>query len=96
MHLPGQAKPAPLELTARHLGKKALQAWIGASKDRSDPEFLGEVIVGWSASVVDAADSPVPFSPTALALLLNEHAGANHAIYNAYLDELTQGRAKNS
>lgn len=105
LSVPGQAAPAELELVFRHRDKEALQAWMaggsagaGAPADpppaRTDAEFLGEVVAGWSG-VQDAAGADVPYTPEAFARLLKNYPAAAGEIYRAYLRELTESRLKN-
>ena len=92
--VPGQDAPASLVLVFRHLGKKALRAWIDGAKDKKDADFLGAVVVDWDA-VQDAQGQDVAFNAAAFEQLLDSYATAGDAIFNAYLRELTEGRAKN-
>ncbi len=101
--VPGQAAPAELALVFRHKGKEALQAWMrggqpgqgeAAAPPRSDADFLGEVVAGWSG-VQDAAGADVPYTPEAFARLLEAYPAAAGEIYRAYLRELTESRLKN-
>lgn len=104
--VPGQAAPAELDLVFRHKDKAALQAWMtgrpaggeagaaAAPLARTDAEFLGEVVAGWSG-VQDAAGADVPYTPEAFARLLQNYPAAAGEIYRAYLRELTESRLKN-
>lgn len=91
--VPG-GSPAPLRLQFKHMGKKAVQAWVADAKEREDAEFLMRAVVGWDG-VQDAAGSAVPFTEQAFAQLLDAYAASGREIFDAYLRELAQGRAKN-
>lgn len=96
LHIPGQAGLATLELVAKHKTRKELNAWLRTAKDRTDAEFLLDVIAGWGPTVVDAQDRTVPFSAEAFAKLLDDYPAASQDIYNRYLAELSEARAKNA
>jgi hypothetical protein len=85
---------APLRLRFRHLGKSAVQAWVASAKDQADAAFLMRVVAGWEG-VQDAAGADVPFTEQAFAQLLDAYAASGREIFNAYLRELAEGRAKN-
>lgn len=93
--VPGQATPGVLELTARHKGRKELQAWQDLAKtvDGNDAAYLGEIIADWSVAGDDG--QPVPYTEAAFAQLLNSYPTASFEIYDAYLKQLVEGRAKN-
>jgi hypothetical protein len=38
--------PAPLRLRFKHMGRKAVQAWVADAKDRDDAQFLLRVVAG--------------------------------------------------
>ena len=93
--VPGAAEPAPLRLTVRHKGRAAIRAWLdGAGQHGSDTEFLGEVVVGWSG-VVDDKGREVPYSPEALARVLDGYPAAAGELFRQYLDALQEGRRGN-
>lgn len=99
--VPGEEKPATIELVFKHQGRQALRAWVDAGRTPgpdgsppSDAQWLGQVVAGW-AGPVDAAGQPVPFTPAALASVLDAYPAAAREIYNAYLAALSESRAKN-
>lgn len=102
--VPGQKETAALEIVFRHKDTEALRAWMegrpaggeaaGPPAPRTDAEFLGEVVAGWSG-MQDAAGADVPYTPEAFARLLKNYPTAAGEIYRAYLRELTESRLKN-
>lgn len=89
----GQETPGQLDLVAKHKGRKELKAWQERAAKSEDPQFLDEIISGWS--VVDEAGQPVPYTVDALAQLLDTYPMSGFEIYEAYLRELTESRRKN-
>ncbi|MDD5297669.1 MAG: phage tail assembly chaperone [Rhodocyclaceae bacterium] len=93
--VPGQDESATLDITFQHKGKQALSAWIKAAVEgRADLDSLTEVVAGWDG-VSDDAGNPLPFSPEALATLLDQYPAAAGEFYAAYRKALTESRAKN-
>jgi hypothetical protein len=86
--------PAPLRLRFKHMGRKAVQAWVADAKDRDDAQFLLRVVVNWEG-VQDAVGDDVPFTHAAFAQLLDAYASSGREIFDAYVAQLAQGRAKN-
>ena len=78
-----------VEFTFKHKTLDELQAFLyGEHEGRTDAQALGEIVIGWSG--VDA-----PFSPEALATLLQNYGGSAVTIATAYRDALTGARTKN-
>lgn len=92
--VPGQDAPAVLTLTFRHMGRKALKAWIEGAAARQDAEFLDEAIESWRG-FENAAGDPLAYSREALAELLDAYPAAGGEIFDAYLRALTRAREKN-
>jgi hypothetical protein len=92
--VPGQDEPATIQFTFAHRGKKDLRDWVARAADRADPEFLGEVVRGWSG-VLDRDDADVPFTPEAFARLLDAYPAAGTEIFQAYMGAFHEARAKN-
>jgi hypothetical protein len=88
------ADPAPLHLVCRHMTRAAVQAWVADAAQTNDAAFLARAVCGWR-HVLGPDGAEVPFSPAALAQLLDNYAAAGRAIFDAYLRELAEGRAKN-
>lgn len=92
--VPGLAEPAVVQFTFAHMGKKALREWVARSTDRGDPEFLGEVVRGWSG-VIGPDDGDLPFTLEAFARLLDAYPAAGGEIFTAYMSAFHEARAKN-
>jgi hypothetical protein len=93
--VPGEAKPQSLVLTCRHKPRDALKAWIdSAANAAQDAEFLAQVVEGWSG-VVGEDGQPLACTPQTLAALLNNYPAAGREIFEAYIKELSESRAKN-
>ena len=92
--VPGAAQAATVRVTARHKGREALAAWMESAAGSTDPAFLGAVFSGW-AGVLDADGAEVPFSPEALARLLDAYPAAGRELLEQYLAALTESRRKN-
>ena len=91
---PGLAQPLALSLTFRHKTAAQAQAWLANAGQSTDEALLGDVLAGWSG-VQDDAGADVPYSPAALAELLNNYPAAKGEIFRTYLRELTESKAKN-
>ncbi len=94
LSLPGGGQ-ATVRLVFRHQGRAALKRWIDGAGDLTDAAFLSAVIAGWRG-VHGPQDEAVPFTPEALEALLDAYPSAGSEVFEAYLNELTQGRRKNS
>lgn len=92
--LPGGAGVAPLPVTYRHKPLSELRAWIESAGPRDDPAFLAEVIDSWG-EVVGADGQAIPYSVDALRQLLDAYPRAGADLFEAYLQALTEARAKN-
>ena len=93
--VPGSATDAELHITWRHKTVRQFAAWQGsAHKAASDAEFLAEVIASW-AGVGDADGKPLPYSPQALAQLLDAYPASGQELVQAYRAALVEARAKN-
>lgn len=88
--IPVAGSPASLiNVTYRHLGRKAFAAWRErAAAGSDDATALGEVIAGW-----DGVDTP--YTQDALAELLDARAGSARALFEAYVAELGKAAEKN-
>lgn len=93
--LPGHDEPQGGTVRFRHKGKKALQAWIDSGVDRQDPDFIGEILVGWDDTFAEATGAG-PYSPQALDDLLDRLHPAAQEIFDQYLRQLQESRVKNS
>jgi hypothetical protein len=86
--VPGQDDSAVIAVKFKYKSKKQLAEWKEQFRDKSDAEFLGEVVAGWSGVDVD-------FSPEKLALLLDHYPSAALEIVTVYHKQLLVSRAKN-
>lgn len=88
LSIPGEAKPAMVDVEFKHLSKKAIKAFFENLEGKSDAESLGEIIVGWKG--IDA-----PFSAETLEKLLDNYPAAGRELFDAFRVELMEARAKN-
>lgn len=86
--VPGQAKPAEIEVEFNYFTRKALRDYFDHISGKEDVEALGEIIVGWSG--VD-----VPYSPEALAELLDNYPAAAGDLFEAFRREVLEAKRKN-
>lgn len=91
----GAEEPAVVLFTFARKTKHELKAWIDSASGRQDPDFLGEVVKGWKAGVLDAEGTLVPFSQQAFEQLLDQYPASGLQIYNGYLAAYGEARAKN-
>lgn len=80
-------EPADVEFTFKHRAWPDLLAWVEASKDKTDVEVVQDLAVGWELDDAFTAEN--------ITRLCENYAGANAAIYAAYLRELRGVRTKN-
>lgn len=88
LSVPGEAKPAPVDIEFRHFSRKGIQAFFEGLQGKSDAESLGEIIVGWKG--ID-----VPFTAEALEQLLDNYPSAARELFDAFRRELMESREKN-
>lgn len=99
---------AALGLCCRHLGRRDYRAWNAKAaaitaipdaeqRDAADAAWLAEVVVGWGAAdyPVMADGTAIPYSPAALAQLLDAYPSASAAVYQAYSRALFEARLGN-
>lgn len=91
--LPG-GETATIDITFRHMGREALQRFLGRVKDVPDAEAAGEILVDWSG-VAGANGEPLPITAENIAALVDNYHGAALAILQTYIRELTGQRVKN-
>lgn len=91
----GSPEPAVVLMVFARKSKTELRAWQESGAGRADPDFLGEVVKGWRAGVVDELEQPVPFTPEAFAALLDAYPAAGSEIFTQYLAAYHEARAKN-
>ena len=86
--VPGQAKPAEVEIEFRHMGREAVRAYFESLPGKTDLDAVELIVVGWSG--VDSA-----FSREALGQLLDAYPAAAAAIFETFRRELFEARTKN-
>lgn len=92
---PGESKAGQLKLTAKYLGKSALQTWVKAAKDHEhDADWLLQVLETWH-EVVDANGEPIAFSRDSLNALLDAYPRSSQEVFDAYVAALVGARRKN-
>ncbi len=91
--LPG-GETATIDITFRHMGREALQRFLGRVKDMPDAEAAKEIITDWSG-VAGADGEPLPITADNIMALLDNYHGAALAILQTYIRELTGQRVKN-
>ena len=92
--VPGGAD-VQLQITWRHKGQRAFSAWVAnVAASPSDAAFLDQVITDW-AGVGDADGRPLPYSPSALADLLDAYPASGRQLLQAYRSALLEAREKN-
>jgi Phage tail assembly chaperone len=95
LSVPGTEEGAPITVTWKHKGARALSAWLASAATRTDDaEFLAEVISDWQG-VHGADGAAVPFSRESLAVLLDAYPSAGQELVRHYRHELADARAKN-
>ena len=88
LSVPGETKLAAITVEFRHLAKSAIREFFENLDGKSDAEALGAIIAGWEG--VDT-----PYSPEALATLLDNYPAAAGELFGAFRRELLEARAKN-
>jgi hypothetical protein len=86
--VPGQEKPAVIDITFKHKNKEALAKFVKSFEDRPDEAILAEVIEEWEG--VDEK-----FSESALRDLLSNYPASALEILRAYVAALSESRQKN-
>lgn len=94
LSIPGQATPLEITVEFRHKTATALQDWRSRAKGRTDVDNVAEIIAGWDGVFADDG-TPVPYSATALATLLDNYSAAKWELVAAYHAELTEAKQKN-
>ena len=95
LSVPGQEAGAPIKVTWRHKGARALSAWLASAPARADEaSFMAEVICDWQG-VHGADGAALPYTAENLALLLDAFPSAGSEMLIHYRRELADARAKN-
>ena len=87
LSVPGAA-PAAIAVEFRHLAKSALRDFFASIEGKTDAEALAAIVAGWSG--VDT-----PYSPEALATLLDNYPAAAGELFEAFRAEVLEARRKN-
>ena len=90
VNIPTHDGPMPVEFEFKHMTREQFAKFLEAEPDkkRSDEEAIGEFVCGWSG--IDA-----PFSQEALAELVQNYHASARAMFDVYISELSQAKAKN-
>ena len=91
--LPG-GETATIDFTFAHMGRDALQRFLGRVKDLPDAEAVVDIVDDWSG-VAGADGEPLPITDENIMALLDNYHGAALAILQTYIRELTGQRVKN-
>lgn len=82
-------------LRERWVGKPATETEPGTLPTMTDREFIDSWLVGFGADVLAEDDTPLPFNPDNVSLLLNQ-PGAKHAVIDAFFSGYEEAETKNS
>lgn len=88
LSLPGEAKPANVKITFKHLVRPQIKAFFEGLEGKTDAEALGEIVVGWEGFDAD-------FSQDALTELCSNYPKAGGEIFTAFKRELVDAPTKN-
>ena len=101
LSIPGTQSAGAIDVTFVHKGRTALADWVKKPAAKaaegatlSDADYLGEVISGWAGVKADDGGD-VAYSPTSLALLLENYPASGSEIFDTYVKALTEAKAKN-
>ncbi len=81
------AKPVEVEFTFKHRTRTELQKFIEASSERQDADTIMEAATAWE--LTDA------FTKENVELLVENYIAAPRKVFETYLAQLVEGRAKN-
>ena len=86
--IPGEKKPAIVNMTFRYKNRKELIDYVERLKDRQMDEALAEIIAGWDG--IDAECNPENISA-----LTSNYQAAGQEIFTVYRQELIESKIKN-
>ena len=86
--VPGEIKPAEITVEYKHMSLEQVREFFEGLAGKQDADALGEIVVGW-------ADVDAPYSPEALATLLNNYPSTAAAMFETFRRELFEARRKN-
>lgn len=88
LSIPGEAKPASIDVQFKHLGREALKEFFEGLEGKQDIDALAQIVTGWRG--VD-----VEFSIENLTLLLDNYPSAAMSFFNAFRKEALESKEKN-
>jgi hypothetical protein len=88
INVPGEAKPAVLEVEFAWLGKQGIKDFFENLEGKKDDEALGEIVLNWRG--VDA-----DFTRENFTQLLENYPQAAMGIFEAFRAEALEAKAKN-
>lgn len=91
----GEPDPALIPFEFRHKSPADLKTWFADYAARDTASALSDVIVRWTAGVIDEAGAAVPFSQENFRAFLAGHGPRAEDLLRAYVRELTESRQKN-
>jgi hypothetical protein len=86
--VPGQDKPARVEVTFRHLARSKIKDYFAHLEGKTDAEALGEIITDWAG--IDEK-----YSQEALLELLENYPAAGGELFACFRTNLMESRQKN-
>lgn len=92
----GSDVPGLIEFKCRALKRKAFNALMDRARNGklTEIELLDELVEGWNEKHQDSLVT-VPYSTAAVDELLETYWGAGKALVSAYVEALSEARAKN-
>lgn len=91
----GEPEPAVIAFEFRHKSPEDLKKWVTDFASRDTASALSEVVIRWTAGVVDEADQQVPFTHENFRAFLAGHGPRAEDLLRTYIRELTESRQKN-
>lgn len=88
VNIPGETKPAALEIEFRWLGKTGIKDFFENLEGKTDIEALSQIVLNWKG--VDAEYSRENFES-----LLENYPQAAMAIFEGFRSEALEAKAKN-
>lgn len=85
----GQSEPVTIGVEFRHMSRSRLTTFFDECAGQTDAQVLAQIVAGWS-------DVDRPYSPEALALLIDNYPGATRALFETFRAELLEAGRKNS
>lgn len=87
-------KEVTVPFTFKYIRPEELQTFLDGTKGKKQVEVLAEITLDWGSAFEDADGNPIPYSPEALTMLLNEHY-FGWDIWNGFIAGLSGAREKN-